>query len=207
MSAAAVAAAAAAAAPDQAPQRARPPRDVEAENDPALFARAVADARPLQGRDNFIGQRRPPPSPRLVVDDDAEVVAELDALVSGSAHFDLSWSDEHIEGIAHGVDRRLLRKLRRGDYSWRRHLDLHGLTRKEAKPEVAAFLDKARADGQRCVLVVHGRGLNSKDRIPVLKEALAVWLTRGRIGQLVLAFSSARPSDGGLGAVYVLLRR
>jgi DNA-nicking Smr family endonuclease len=56
------------------------------------------------------------------------------------------------------------------------------------------------------VLIVHGRGLGSKDNIPVLKEKLQAWLTRGAIGRHVLAFTSARPWDGGTGAVYVLLR-
>ena len=62
-------------------------------------------------------------------------------------------------------------------------------------------------DGYRCVLVVHGRGLNSKDQIPVLKEHMKSWLARGRTGRHVLAFTSARQHDGGAGALYVLLRR
>jgi DNA-nicking Smr family endonuclease len=57
------------------------------------------------------------------------------------------------------------------------------------------------------VLIIHGRGHNSREGIPVLKERLQVWLTRGRIGRHVLAFATARPQDGGAGAVYVLLRR
>ena len=56
------------------------------------------------------------------------------------------------------------------------------------------------------MLIVHGRDLRSKDNVPVLKEKLAAWLTRGAIGRRVLAFTSARPWDGGAGAVYVLLR-
>jgi DNA-nicking Smr family endonuclease len=57
------------------------------------------------------------------------------------------------------------------------------------------------------VLVVHGRGLHSKDQIPILKESVQAWLSQGRLAKGVLAFSSARPADGGVGAVYVLLRR
>ena len=87
------------------------------------------------------------------------------------------------------------------------HLDLHGKTRTEARALVEQFIGTARTDGKRCVLIVHGRGLHSKDHIPVLKEALALWLTRGRISRSVLAFCTARPCDGGLGAVYVLLRK
>jgi DNA-nicking Smr family endonuclease len=62
-------------------------------------------------------------------------------------------------------------------------------------------------DGLRCVLIVHGKGMNSKDQTPVLKERLKTWLARGRVGGVVLAFSSARQVDGGAGALYVLLRR
>ena len=61
--------------------------------------------------------------------------------------------------------------------------------------------------GWRCVLIVHGRGLHSKDQVPVLKAQLKTWLNQKRIGQMVLAFATARPQDGGAGAVYVLLRR
>ena len=72
---------------------------------------------------------------------------------------------------------------------------------------VERFIIDAFAAGHRAVLVVHGRGLNSKDNVPVLKERLKSWLARGRVGRVVLAFSSARPADGGAGALYVLLRR
>ena len=87
------------------------------------------------------------------------------------------------------------------------HVDLHGLTREEAHIRVETFLHESRTNDRRCVLIVHGRGLNSKDQIPVLKDAVRLWLARGRIAKSVLAFATARPTDGGAGAVYVLLRR
>ena len=71
---------------------------------------------------------------------------------------------------------------------------------------VARFIRDCHNNGLRCVLIVHGRGFGSKDNIPVLKNKLASWLTRGAIGKKVLAFTSAKPYDGGTGAVYVLLR-
>jgi DNA-nicking Smr family endonuclease len=128
-------------------------------------------------------------------------------LVEGAGVFDITATDEYIEGLAPGIDKRLLRKLRAGDYAVQAHLDLHGLTSDEARPEVEKFLVAARSAGRRCVLIIHGRGHGSKEGVPVLKERLKVWLTRGRIGQGVLAFCTARPSDGGAGAVYVLLRK
>src|SRR6185295_13721766 len=105
------------------------------------------------------------------------------------------------------IDRRLLKKLRKGDYAVQAHLDLHGMTAEEARGEVERFIDRSRNSGQRCLLIIHGRGQHSKEGIPVLKERMKVWLTRGRIGHGVLAFATARPSDGGAGALYVLLRK
>lgn len=153
----------------------------------------------------------PPPSPpkplRGREREEAEAYAQLADLVAGAGAFDISDTDEFIEGIAPGMDRRILKKLRKGDYAMEGHLDLHGLVSEEARVEVERFLDEARKQGKRCVLLIHGRGLNSKEGIPVLKERLQVWLTRGRIAKGVLAFSTARPCDGGAGAVYVLLRK
>ena len=114
---------------------------------------------------------------------------------------------EYVEGHVIGLDPRLVRRLRRGDFSWQAHLDLHGQTAAQARDAVERFIAAAVRNGHRCVLVVHGRGLNSKDQVPVLKEHMKSWLARGRIGRYVLAFTSARPVDGGAGALYVLLRR
>src|SRR5262249_61119461 len=86
-------------------------------------------------------------------------------------------------------------------------LDAHGMVSDEARAGVEAFLTEAYQHGKRCVLIVHGRGRNSKDQIPVLKSRLTTWLARGQWARLILAFTSARPYDGGAGALYVLLRR
>jgi DNA-nicking Smr family endonuclease len=141
------------------------------------------------------------------VGDDAEVLASLADLCGGDGPFDIADSDEYIEGVAEGIDRRLLRRLRAGDYAVQAHVDLHGLTRDEAKEKVGRFIVDSRRAGRRCVLIVHGRGLHSKDQIPVLKQALRGWLERGHLARSVLAFATARPADGGAGAVYALLRR
>lgn len=178
--------------------------------DEDLFLSAMRGAAPIHGDTRGVSRPPLPPGDASAVpihDEDAEVLAELSSLVDGSAEFDIADSDEFIEGGLEGLDRRIFRKLRNGDFSVRAHLDLHGFRKDEAKQEVELFLTKARADGQRCVLIVHGRGLNSKDQIPVLKTALKSWLERGRIARSILAFSTARPHDGGAGAVYVLLRR
>ena len=178
----------------------------EDEDEDRLLAREMLGVRPLPGRDNFVAAEREsaPPAPRS---DEGEGMAQLADLVEGRTTFDYSSTDEYIEGIAAGLDRRLLRRLRLGHFAVQAHLDLHGRNRQEARPLVEQFLLQSRGLGRRCVLIVHGRGLNSKDQIPVLKESVRTWLCRGRIARFVLAFCSARPQDGGAGAVYVLLRK
>ncbi|MBN2714808.1 MAG: Smr/MutS family protein [Deltaproteobacteria bacterium] len=139
--------------------------------------------------------------------DDAELVMRhLDELIHGKADFDIADTDEYIEASISGLDRRIVKKLRKGEYSIQAHIDLHGMNREEARGAVATFIDRSFKSGKKCVLIVHGRGLGSENNIPVLKEKLRAWLTRGAMGKKVLAYTSARPFDGGTGAVYVLLR-
>ena len=180
-----------------------PPTDAASEE--ALFAEAMRDVGTIAGPNRIVATREL--TARPIVDDDAEVEAELADLVSGSGEFDLADTSEFIEGAAHGLDPNLLRRLRAGDYAVQATLDLHGLTRDEARKAVATFVDRERTTHHRSVLIIHGRGLHSKDHIPVLKDEIKVWLARGRTGRGVLAFCSARPCDGGVGALYVLLRK
>ncbi len=173
-----------------------------------LFLRAVADVTPLEARAR---ERVAGPAPavpeRPVTHPDAQALAELSDLVNGSAPFDITDGDDYIEGVAVGIDPRLVRRLRAGEYVYQAHLDLHGMTSEEARRAVESFLTQAYQSGKRCVLIIHGRGRNSKDQIPVLKSRLATWLARGQWARRVLAFTSARACDGGAGALYVLLRR
>ena len=101
----------------------------------------------------------------------------------------------------------LLRRLRRGDFAWQAHIDLHGLTRDPARDALVRFFASARVQGFRCVLVVHGRGHNSEDGRPVLKPLVQRWLQRAPLKGWVFAYATAKPVDGGAGAMYVLLRR
>jgi DNA-nicking Smr family endonuclease len=190
-------------APKPVPRRS--PADVDGAE---LFRSAVADVTPLApaARSRVAGAAPAQPQ-RAVTHPDAEALAELSDLVSGNAPFDISSSDEHIEGAVLGLDPRLLRRLRAGAFAYQAHLDLHGMTTEEARSAVEAFLLQAHQNGKRCVLIVHGRGRNSQDQVPVLKRQLTNWLARGQWTRLVLAFTSARGCDGGVGALYVLLRR
>jgi len=102
-----------------------------------------------------------------------------------------------------GMQSMTLRKLRRGHWVIQNELDLHGYTTLEARSALAAFLHGCLRDGMRCILIVHGKGLRSKNREPVLKTKVGNWL---RQRDEVLAFCQARQSDGGGGAVVVLLK-
>ncbi len=176
-----------------------------AQDDETLFARAMAGVEPLPNSNDRTLRRSPAASP--VVDEEAEALARLSDLVAGTQTFDISDTAEYVEGIAKGLDRRLLSRLRKGQYAVQAHLDLHGMTRQEAKQAVFDFLVTARRRSLRCLLVITGRGRHSQDKEPVLKTALTEWLTGKKLGRHVLAFCSARPHDGGAGAFYVLLRR
>ncbi|BDG04080.1 Smr/MutS family protein [Anaeromyxobacter oryzae] len=183
-----------------------PPAPPEATED-ELWARATSGVRKVErGADTV--PPPPPPAPNgTFYHPDLEAIDALRALVSGDAPFDLSDSDEFIEGRVAGMDAGVVRKLRRGDFAVQGHIDLHGMTREEAKGAVEVFLRASRQAGKRCVLVVHGRGLHSKDQLPILKDSLRTWLATARFARHVLAFATARPVDGGAGALYVLLRR
>ncbi len=172
-----------------------------------LWAQATAGVAPLDPGPGIAGPPPPSAGPGRFWHPDLDALDELRALVNGDAPFDLADSDEFIEGCVAGLDAEVLRKLRRGEYAVQGHFDMHGMTREEARAAVDRFFREARQGGKRCVLLVHGRGSHSKDQIPVLKEALRTWLATARFGRHVLAFATARPADGGAGAVYVLLRR
>jgi len=120
---------------------------------------------------------------RLTLDDEAEI-------------------EEDASFLRPGLPRDILRKLRRTHWVIQDHLDLHGLTGDEAVAETAVFLAEARRRGLRCVRVVHGKGLRSAGREPVLRKRIRKLLTRR---DEVLAFVEPRAHHGGAGAVVVLL--
>lgn len=173
------------------------------------FSEAMSDVVPLAGKKTRVPRTANaamrPAHPAK--NDDLEVMVHLSDLVSGIAEMDITFSDEYIEGAVQGFDRKLMQRLKGGQFSVQDHLDLHGLTKQEAEIRIRDFLLTSYRAGLRCVLVVHGRGLNSENHIPVLKERLPTWLSRGPARRLILAFCTARPYDGGTGAIYILLRR
>jgi DNA-nicking Smr family endonuclease len=166
---------------------ANPPHaDSSADSD--VFARAMSDVVPL------------PPDRQRRVRALSPVPATRPSEQSASPVVDSPRDDF----AAHGVDRREIRKLKRGTYTVQGRLDLHGQTLAEALPTVQRFIEQSLHARRRCVCIVHGRGLNSPGGVSVLRDPVRELLARMTS---VLAFADAPPGDGGAGAVYVLLRR
>jgi len=161
-----------------------------------LFRKAVGKIRPVKQDKIHPKPKRRKPVPEQTLRDQREV---MDSLLSDEYEpAEIETGDELLytrPGLQHSV----IRKLRRGQYAIEAELDLHGAT--EA---VNTFLKNARDHDKRVVRIIHGKGNSSEGKLPVLKGKVNSWLRQK--GE-VLAFCSARPNDGGTGAVYVLLKR
>ena len=164
----------------------------------------MADVKPLQGKksaDNRIPLKKSHPlakRPAPLPDTSPSTSFALREHVPEVA------PEEHLLFARSGLQHRLLRQLKRGELRPEAQLDLHGHTIAEAASLLSTFLHEAQQSGLRCIRIVHGKGHRSTEGRPVLKTQLNQWL---RDTPTVLAFSSAQPKDGGMGAMYVLLRR
>jgi DNA-nicking Smr family endonuclease len=186
------------------PLRSNSPPDPKEEN--RIFQEAMRDVEPLPGPARTLNRRtRPVVSPDSH-SEDFQVLMQLEGLIRTGRGFVLADTSEYIEGSGYLAPPDITARLHRGDFSIQDHIDLHGLTVTEAKAVFEAFMRKSIGAGRRAVLIIHGRGLSSPDR-PVLKAKVYQWLTRSRWRKWVIAFTSARPCDGGAGASYILLRR
>ncbi len=174
--------------------------DQDGEDDKNLFRKAVTGTRPLKQDRHSPPRPRRKPVPLQRRRDDQEVMASL---LSDDYSPDIETGEELLF-VRTGIQQRVLRKFRRGQYAIQAELDLHGRTVLEARELVSQFLLRARASNKRCVRIIHGKGLSSLAKLPVLKVKVNGWL---RQMDIVLAFCSARPNDGGTGAVYVLLKK
>lgn len=172
----------------------------EDEDDPQLFRTAVGSVRRAKPARHLPPVARvPEPRPLQTEADAREVMREL---LSLEVDAELE-SGDTLAYRAAGVQEGVMRRLRRGHYRVEAETDLHGLNRDGALAEVLRFLAASRDRGHRCVRIIHGKGNGSPNSGPVIKTRLDGWL---RKRSEVLAFCSARPADGGTGAVYVLLR-
>jgi DNA-nicking Smr family endonuclease len=176
------------------------PVPAPADEDTDLFRRemlGVSPARPA----NRVAHRHPPPPPVPFqrIEDERAVLAELARLAYGSD--DIEIEEDHAY-LRPGLPRDVLRKLRRVHWVVQDELDLHGLTGDEAALETSQFLAQSLRRGLRCLRIIHGKGLGSRNREPVLKGRIRKLLARK---SEVLAYSEPPPAHGGSGAVIVLL--
>ena len=173
-----------------------------AEANQNLFVRAAGAVKPLPGKPCVVlASARPMPIAKQQLLDDVAVLHE-----AISDEFDASTLldvDDSLSFRRSGIGLDVTRKLRRGDWSIQREIDLHGLRREEARDALSRFVREACKQGLRCVRVVHGKGLGSPGKTPVLKGRVHSWLVQK---QEVLAYVQARPAQGGAGALVVLLK-
>jgi DNA-nicking Smr family endonuclease len=186
------------------PKPTRVPDKPPAARDEDLFKQAMEGVRPVAWPHSPTPSTGP--KPRAGLDSESEerhimqeaLESELDSM--GQEH------PEYIEAWIDVVGRRYLTNLRSGLYSIQGQLDLHGANRTEARAMVEEFVVRMSRFCSCCVKIIHGRGINSPDDHAVLKEHLQRWLSTRRMSRFVVAYASAPPKDGGVGAVYVLLR-
>ncbi len=173
----------------------------QASSEKNLFIRAAGVVKPLPDKRRVLLKKEPPgPRPMQYQQDEKAVLIE-----AISDEFDVGTLldvDDLLSFRRPGIGPEVTRKLRRGDWAIQRQLDLHGMRRDEAREQLSFFIREAYKQGIRCVRVVHGKGLGSPGKAPVLKSRVHSWLVQKNE---VLAFVQAKPADGGAGALVVLL--
>jgi len=174
--------------------------------DISLFRDAVKDATPLSGSTRAeIARVKPSPH---AVQREADELAALAASQLAAYPSPMSWDigadiEDEQSFLRAGVSPDLLRRLRRGEWTINAEIDLHHHNQDEAHEALQRFMRNARSAGWRCVRVIHGKGLSSHQKIPVLRNKVRRWLQQK---DEVLAFCEPRPNGGGSGAVLVLLK-
>ena len=167
------------------------------------FAELLDKVKPLDhSHQNQAAHDTPKPSPipketlkdeKRVLQESLEVSLELDDLQPGDS----------LSFCRSGIQKSIFKKLKKGQFNIGAELDLHGHTRIEAQDALSKFIQAVREDNIRCVRIIHGKGYGSNNQGPIIKPLVNKWLQQRNE---ILAFCSARPSDGGTGAVYVLVK-
>ena len=172
------------------------------ENIEDLFSQAVKDVRPLSQDDRAIHPvQKPKPIPKQFLRDEQQALVD-----SLSDHYIPAYELETGEELLYlrdGHSPDILSKLRRGKWVVQANIDLHGLISDEARLYVSTFISDCKKRGIRCIRIVHGKGLGSRNREPILKHKLRGWLMQK---DEVIAYAEAKKQDGGSGAVIVLLK-
>ncbi len=164
-----------------------------------LFLEAIGKVTPVKSdKRSVVPNQKPKPYPKKKTSLIADKLTLTQTESVNALH-----AEDTLSYTTSGLQKNVLKKMRRGHYGLDAELDLHGLTSAEAKRELVKFLHFCEQDGCRCVRIIHGKGYRSENNLPVLKNNLNIWL---RQHQEVQAFCSTAQKDGGAGAVFVLLR-
>lgn len=171
------------------------------EEDSALFRAAVGNIKPLKQDSVVIDKIKPSACPSRTEEDEPPV---MQTLVDSEFDQNLLERGDELLFSRPGIQKATLRKLRRGQFNIEEELDMHGLTVEMARTALSDFLADCHIRSLRCVQIIHGKGISSANKQPVIKNKVNNWL---RQRDDVLAFCSARQRDGGTGAIYLLLKR
>lgn len=166
----------------------------------ALFRENMQDVKPMKYNGIMPARPRLKPIPKQRYLDEAAILHDMLSDMYDPSDVE---TGEELTYLKNGVQRGVLRNLRRGHYSVVAELDLHGMTTPQARQAVSEFLRDCRLSHLNCLRIIHGKGYGSYQKQPVLKSKVNAWL---RQHEHVQAFCSARASDGGTGAVYVLIK-
>ncbi len=177
------------------------PKNGTEQTDRELFRQAIGDVRPLQHDRIKPYKKRPKAIPRQTEISEQRVTQDMMSDDYEAADVE---TGEELYFARDGIQSKLIRKLKRGQYRLDAELDLHGLNVEAARRAISEFLELCRREDLRCVRIIHGKGLSSRHKGPVLKNMVNRWL---RQRKEVLAFTSTLPQHGGTGAIYVLLKR
>ena len=165
-----------------------------------LFRRSVGEVTPVTDDRAIPQARKPAPVATQRIADEAAVVKEM---AEGFFDTEAAETGDELLYKKPGIQDKVFRKLRRGQFAVAAELDLHGYTVQHAKDSLSGFLRECITRNRRCVRIIHGKGLRSRQGRPTIKSRIGKWLQQR---QEVLAYCSARQVDGGTGAVYVLLK-
>jgi DNA-nicking Smr family endonuclease len=182
---------------------AEPPREKTACDELALLHEAMRGVKEIEHKNHRI-TRKTDKTHGFSHDPDTET--QMRDAIEDHRSFTVTNMPEYMEGQVEGLNPLTMEKLRNGEFSIQRILDLHGYSAADAYVLFQEFIGDAVLLGLNCVKVIHGRGLKSRD-VPVLKEKLKEWIVRAIHRKWVVAFSSARMCEGGPGATCILLRR
>ena len=175
-------------------------RKKDKSKDEASFADMLGDVKVISSDRVVHKSPKPRPVPQQSNLDKKRVMEELSVTMIEDE--DMQAGDV-LSYVQAGIQKQVFRKLKRGQYSIEAELDLHGSTKVEAQEQLNEFILEARERGIRCVRIIHGKGYGSTNKGPVIKPLVNRWLQQR---SEILAFCSARPVDGGTGAVYVLIK-